>query len=149
MSSVEKPRIGEVLPGEAWKALTQDPGAVLIDVRTRAEWYYVGVPHLEPLPNPFLMVEWQHWPDMTDNPRFVEMVMEQLWGREPQALFFLCRSGARSLRAGEVMATHLREIGQGGECVNVVGGFEGDRDEAQHRGTKNGWKVAGLPWRQG
>ena len=149
MSSVEKPRIGEVLPGEAWKVLNEDPGAVLIDVRTRAEWTYVGIPELEPLPNPLLLVEWQIWPDMNDNPRFVEMVMEQLWGREPRSLFFLCRSGFRSLKAAEAVAAHLRDIGQAGECVNVLGGFEGDKDEAHHRGTKNGWKVAGLPWRQG
>ncbi len=149
MGSAGKPRIGEVLPGGAWEMLSRDPGVALIDVRTRAEWSYVGIPELGALPNPFLMVEWQIWPDMNRNPRFVEMVMEQLWGREPAALLFLCRSGARSLRAAGAVAAHLRKIGQGGECLNILGGFEGDRDEAGHRGTKNGWKVAGLPWRQG
>ncbi len=149
MSTVQEPRIGEVLPAEAMSALVADPGAALIDVRTRPEWYFVGVPDLENMPNPFLFVEWQHWPDMTENPRFVELVMEQLWGRVPEKLFFLCRSGVRSGNAARAIARHLRAVGQQGECVNVLGGFEGDRDEAGHRGTKNGWKVAGLPWRQG
>lgn len=149
MSSVEKPRIGELLPVDAWKVLADDPGAVLIDVRTRAEWSYVGIPELEPLPNPRLLVEWQIWPDMNENPGFIELVMQQLWGREPESLLFLCRSGYRSLKAAEAMAAHLQEIGQNGACINVLGGFEGDKDEARHRGTKNGWKVAGLPWRQG
>ena len=149
MSSVEKPRIGEVLPGEAWTVLQEDSGAALIDVRTRAEWTYVGIPDLGPLPNPFLMVEWQQWPDMNENPEFVELVMEQLWGRTPSKLFFLCRSGFRSLKAAEAIAAHFLQIGQLGDCVNVLGGFEGDKDDMHHRGTRNGWKVAGLPWRQG
>jgi len=149
MSSVEKPRIGEVLPGETWKVLQEDSGAALIDVRTRAEWTYVGIPDLGPLQNPFLMVEWQQWPDMNENPQFVELVMEQLWGRTPSTLFFLCRSGFRSLKAAEAITAHFLQIGQVGDCVNVIGGFEGDKDDMHHRGTKNGWKVAGLPWRQG
>ena len=149
MSSVEKPRIGEVLPSEAWKVLQEDPDAVLIDVRTRAEWNYVGIPDLGEMTNPFLLVEWQQWPDLKQNPAFVDMVMEQLWGRTPRVLFFLCRSGVRSLQAAEAVAAHLREIGQEGACVNVLGGFEGDKDELRQRGKKNGWKAAGLPWRQG
>lgn len=149
MSTVMEPRIGEVLPAEAMKLLMADPGTVLIDVRTRPEWNFVGAPDLENMPNPFLFVEWQFWPDMTENPRFVETVMEMLWGREPAKLLFLCRSGVRSLKAGRAMARHLQAAGQRGECLNVTGGFEGDKDDAGHRGTRNGWKAAGLPWRQG
>ncbi len=149
MGSAETPRIGEVLPGEAMTRLTEDPEAVLIDVRTRPEWAYVGIVDLGDLPNPFLMVEWQSWPDMTENPRFIDMVMEQLWGRAPATLLFLCRSGARSLKAAAAVQAHLDQIGQAGTCLNVLGGFEGDKDANGHRGTKNGWKAAGLPWRQG
>ncbi len=149
MSTVTEPRIGEVLPDEAMKLLMADPGTVLIDVRTRPEWNFVGAPDLGNMPNPFLFVEWQFWPDMTENPRFADTVMEMLWGREPARLLFLCRSGVRSLSAARAMARHLQAVGQTGECLNVTGGFEGDKDDAGHRGTRNGWKAAGLPWRQG
>ena len=37
---------GDVAPKTAWKILTERPEAVLIDVRTRAEWNFVGVPDL-------------------------------------------------------------------------------------------------------
>jgi len=30
----------------------------------------------------------------------------------------------------------------------VAGGFEGDLDGDGHRGSQNGWKASGLPWRQ-
>ncbi len=148
MSTDENPRIGEVLPVETWEMLKQDSGSVLIDVRTHAEWGFVGIPDLGTLQNPFLMVEWAQLPNMSVNPGFVDKVMEQLWGRQPAKMFFLCRSGVRSLSAAQAVAAHLMKIGQVAECVNVLGGFEGDKDAAQHRGTVNGWKVAGLPWRQ-
>ena len=33
---------GDIMPAEAWKILADDPKAVLVDVRTTAEWAYVG-----------------------------------------------------------------------------------------------------------
>ncbi len=146
---MQEPRIGEVPPQEALNALRADRQAVLIDVRTRPEWTYVGIPDLGDMPNPFLLVQWQSWPDMKENPRFVETVMEELRGREPEKLFFLCRSGVRSRHAARAVALHLQGLGRRGECLNVTGGFEGDRNAEGHRGKRNGWKVAGLPWRQG
>jgi hypothetical protein len=35
------------------------------------------------------------------------------------------------------------------KCYNVLDGFEGPPDEEGHRGKRTGWKVDGLPWRQG
>jgi len=40
---------GDVAPTTAWKILSEHKDAVLIDVRTRAEWNYVGLPDLEKL----------------------------------------------------------------------------------------------------
>ena len=33
-------------------------------------------------------------------------------------------------------------------CFNLAGGFEGPLDNDGHRGRLDGWKVAGLPWKQ-
>ena len=38
---------GDVAPATAWKILSEHKDAVLIDVRTRAEWNYVGLPDLD------------------------------------------------------------------------------------------------------
>ena len=37
---------GDVTPAEAYAAVTGADDALLVDVRTRAEWTYVGVPEL-------------------------------------------------------------------------------------------------------
>ena len=35
------------------------------------------------------------------------------------------------------------------EVYNVLEGFEGDRDASEQRNKLNGWRVNGLPWKQG
>jgi rhodanese-related sulfurtransferase len=148
MSSDPKPRVREVLPSEAWGILEGDPSAVLVDVRTRSEWAYVGLPDISQLGRQLLLVEWVQLPNLSLNPYFVGEVIGQLGDETPGTLLFICRSGVRSLKAAAVVQAHLDAQGQMSECINVATGFEGDLDESHHRGTKNGWKVEGLPWRQ-
>ena len=71
---------GDLSPRDAWAALELDPGAVLIDVRTKAEWSYVGLPDLAQLDKPVLKIEWQSWPDGTRNQRFVDEVADMVGG---------------------------------------------------------------------
>lgn len=142
------PEISEVLPGKAWEILERDPAAVLIDVRTMSEWAYVGLPDLSRLGRAPLLVEWAQLPRMSVNPGFVSEVIAGLEGFVPTRLLFLCRSGVRSKSAAEAVAAHFGESGLECECLNVATGFEGDLDEMRHRGRINGWKAAGLPWRQ-
>ncbi len=148
MGTSSDARVGEVTPDEAWQILVEKSSARLIDVRTRAEWGFVGVPDLEVAGQEPLLVEWSSFPDMSPNPRFAEEVVEAL-GAQPQGpLLFLCRSGARSLKAAEAVAAHLAGTGDGVDCLNVAEGFEGDLDPTGHRGSHNGWKARGLAWRQ-
>ncbi|WP_319533246.1 rhodanese-like domain-containing protein [uncultured Cohaesibacter sp.] len=131
---------------EAWELLAEDQGAVLIDVRTHAEWSYVGVPLLDDPARDVLMIEWLSYPAMQANPDFAVQLQAELSNRnvkQDAALLFLCRSGVRSKSAASVMT----ELWQG-PCYNIASGFEGDLDEEKHRGHQNGWKQAGLPWRQ-
>ncbi|MEN6541308.1 rhodanese-like domain-containing protein [Parvibaculum sp.] len=136
---------GDVSAEEAWRVLAENPDAVLIDVRTRAEWSYVGLPDLSSIGKEPLLAEWQVFPSMTVNEAFSGDVAAALGGgRKDVPVLFLCRSGARS-RAAAVSMT-----AQGfAHCYNVAGGFEGDLDEDRHRGHRNGWKASGLPWAQG
>lgn len=122
--------------------LQEEPSAVLVDVRTVAEWSYVGLPDLSELGKLPILVEWQTFPDLAVNPAFVENVARAA----PDAaasLIFLCRSGARSGSAAMAMAARGY-----GRCFNLSGGFEGNPDGDRHRGQLNGWKAAGLPWVQ-
>jgi rhodanese-related sulfurtransferase len=130
-----------------WARLEADPAAVLVDVRTRAEWAFVGLPSLESLGKRVLTVEWQTFPDSRVDPAFATRLSELLEAggtRRDAEVFFICRSGGRSRAAAEVMmaAGYSR-------CRNVADGFEGPLDADRHRGGAAGWKAAGLPWVQG
>jgi len=132
---------GDVTPTEAYAAVTASEDAVLVDVRTRAEWAYVGVPLLDDGSLPVL-VEWQRYPDGTVNDGFVDDLRAAGVG-EGTSIYFVCRSGVRSIAAAEAAtAAGL------GPAYNVLEGFEGPHDAQGHR-TVSGWKVAGLPWKQG
>ena len=85
---------------------------------------------------------------MSLNPRFAAEVLEAAGDDTPETFLFLCRSGVRSLRAAEAVADHLASAGRSATCINVAEGFEGDLDAERHRGSRNGWKAGGLPWRQ-
>lgn len=137
---------GDVTPREAWKRLEADPRAQLIDVRTTAEWNFVGLPDLAPLGRQVHCVEWQSFPTGAPNPEFLgqaRAALDAAGAGQDGPVLLLCRSGARS-RAAAIALT-----GAGYQaCFNVSEGFEGDRDGQGHRGTQGGWKAAGLPWRQ-
>ena len=133
---------GDVQPTEAWDALQADPDAALIDVRTQAEWAFVGVPDLSTAGKQPLLVQWQVFPTMQQNPQFTQQ-LEAAGLAGDRKLYFICRSGARSQSAA-VAATAAGL----GPCFNVAGGFEGGHDAQRHRGTTSGWKSEGLPWIQ-
>ncbi len=139
--------IADVPVDKTWAGLTADPKAVLIDVRTKAEWAFVGVPDLSPLGRRTVMVEWQTFPDSRVDAQFTDRLAAALaasGATQNDALYFICRSGGRSRMAAEAMA----EAGFR-HCFNVADGFEGPLDDDRHRGRVAGWKAAGLPWVQG
>ena len=133
---------GDVVPATAWKILNENKDAVLIDVRTRAEWNYVGLPELASIGKKPALLEWQVFPSMQPNPDFVSALSGGVADKETP-LLFLCRSGARSAAAAKAMTA----AGYG-TCLNVADGFEGPLDAQAKRGSSGGWKAAGLPWRQ-
>ena len=139
--------IEDVPVAETWERLQADPKAMLIDVRTKAEWAFVGIPDLAPLGRRVVMLEWQSFPESRVDAQFSERLAAALAASgtgKDDALYFICRSGGRSRMAAEVMA----EAGYQ-HCSNVAEGFEGPLDDRRHRGVIAGWKAAGLPWVQG
>ena len=140
-------QIESVSVDETWARLTRDASAVLIDVRTIAEWAYVGLPDLSSISKRPVLVEWQSFPDERLNSAFIDRVAEALapiGATKDTELLFMCRSGVRSLKAAQAMAAagYAR-------CRNVADGFEGPLDPDRHRGRLAGWKAKGLPWVQG
>jgi len=133
---------GDVDSTDAYVTLQAENDAVLVDVRTRAEWSYVGLPDLSQIGRRVIFLEWQRFPDASVNEDFVEQLREA-GVAEGAPVYFLCRSGARSAAAAKaVTAAGL------GPAYNVADGFEGPLGDDGHRDVA-GWKAAGLPWRQG
>ncbi len=145
-SSTSGEYAGDKSAQTTYQDLTDNGSAVLIDVRTRAEWTFVGIPDIRGLDREPVLVEWQQFqgqPTVTD---FVTTLSNELETRgvaKSDPLYFLCRSGARSLAAAVAMtqAGYTR-------CYNITDGFEGPLDAHGHRGTVGGWKHSNLPWVQ-
>ena len=132
--------IDSLSSAEAWAFLETQPNARLVDVRTRAEWMFVGIPNLDKLGHKPVLIEWSQFGG-TLNPTFLDQLTAELPLAAP--LLMMCRSGARSLAAGNAA------LGVGYQTViNISDGFEGDLDPFEHRGQINGWRHAGLPWQQ-
>jgi rhodanese-related sulfurtransferase len=124
---------GDLTPREAWARL--EAGAVLVDVRTEAEWAQIGVPVTAAAGQNPLFIQWNQAGGIP-NPRFLEELQQRCpTGAE---LLFLCRSGARSVAAATAAAA------AGFTAYNVLEGFEGEPDAAGVR-VVNGWKNRGLP----
>jgi len=147
MQSV-RPIVDEIDPVAAYRLLESNPGTALVDVRTRAEWAFVGLPDVSATDRPLWLVEWVSFPGGARNQAFLDELAGQMGDSMPERLLFICRSGTRSMAAAEAVAAALAEKGVAAHCSNVAEGFEGDLDQEGHRGRRNGWKARGLPWRQ-
>ena len=145
-AQIDEKAVDDVGVEAVWDSLRSHPRSQLIDVRTRAEWTYVGIPDLGSVGKRPVLVEWQTFPDQAVDPRFAERLAGELKALGVglgDDLFFICRSGTRSLAAAKAMAA----MGYSA-CHNVACGFEGPLDDGRHRGALSGWKAIGLPWQQ-
>jgi rhodanese-related sulfurtransferase len=134
--------VENISPQATWAALQSDPDAQLVDVRTDAEWAYVGLPDLSTANKQPALIPWQIFPRMAVNEDFVAQ-MKSAGFTPDHKIYFLCRSGVRSLAAAQAM----QDAGYP-HVFNVADGFEGPPDSHAHRGQTAGWKASGLPWRQ-
>ncbi|HOY70934.1 MAG TPA: rhodanese-like domain-containing protein [Methylotenera sp.] len=127
------PYAGALTPHEAFEVLRNNPSAVLVDVRSRAELDLVGrVPQAT-------HIEWAFYPGMVANAEFATQLQAQV--DDDLIVIFLCRTGGRSHNA----AVLAQQLGYG-KAYNVLEGFEGESNALRQRTLINGWKHAGLPW---
>jgi len=137
---------GDLLASDAYKLLSSDAAAALVDVRTQAEWAYVGVPDLNSIGKTPLFLEWRTLPPIQTDPDFPARLSAMLEAADVKSgapLLFLCRSGHRSRQA----AIAMTKAGWA-PCFNVSDGFEGPLDPWRHRNVVGGWRAGSLPWLQ-
>jgi rhodanese-related sulfurtransferase len=126
-----------LLPKEAWSLIQRQPDTLFVDVRMEIESLHVGrPPGVQNIPR-------YEYPDMTPEPdRFAEAV-EREAGHKERPLLLICRSGKRTLHAGQALeATGFTDV------AHVVHGFDGDLDGEFRRSVLNGWRHDNLPWEQ-
>jgi rhodanese-related sulfurtransferase len=131
-------------PEEAWALLQKDSQAIMLDIRSTMEYLFVGHP------KGAVHLSWIDEPNWEINPHFVTETRQILLGGSVEGdavhsvpVILICRSGKRSLEAGELL------LSEGFENVyHITEGFEGERDHEYHRSSTGGWRFRGLPWEQ-
>ncbi len=140
---------------DAFDMVSEDPGSVLfLDVRTRGELQFIGMPMLVDAQVPFLIEATPlAWDEVSSSfklipkPDFVAAVDARLARKglaRDAPVILLCQGGTRAARAADV----LTRAGYA-TVYSVVDGFEGDPvAEGPNKGQRlvNGWRNAGLPW---
>ena len=140
---------------DAYDMVSEAPDNVLfIDVRTRGELQFIGMPTLVDAHVPILVeTSPLQWDDVNStfklapNPQFVEDVGNRLAQKKltlNDTVIVICQGGLRAARA----ANALTQAGYT-KVYTTIDGFEGDPvAEGPHQGERlvNGWRNAGLPW---
>jgi len=130
-------------PLEAFTMLTEQPNTMLIDVRSSMEFLFVGHP------KGAVHIAWIDEPDWDVNPDFITEIRKLVLGgvcgeeQETPAIILICRSGKRSLVAGQsLLDAGLHNI------YNIDEGFEGELNDKHQRSSIGGWRYHNLPWEQ-
>ena len=131
----------DLLPKMALERLSDNPSALFVDVRSKAEHKYVGYPENS------ILIPWIDEPSWEPNPDvFYDAVVNALFNRNDKLeseVILICRSGFRSNEALKCLQSKGFN-----NVAHVTSGFEGDLDENDHRGNLNGWRHDGMPWTQ-
>ena len=127
---------------ECFNKLSETSNSFLIDVRTKPEWEFIGVPDLSSLNKQIILISWHIYPEMKINSFFENKLFESNIKKNDK-LFLICRSGTRSYHAAEFLVSRGYN-----HCFNISDGFEGKKNTSSQRSAIDGWKYRNLPWKQ-
>lgn len=134
--------------------LLADPNVVFIDVRSRAEVSFLGLPTRANVNIPYMVMPMMAEFDAEhgsygleinpDFPTAFEAWVKEHGQSKDTTFVLMCRSGSRSAKA----ASLLFDMGFT-NTYTVIDGYEGDKaKQGEHAGQRvvNGWRNAGLDW---
>ncbi len=147
-------KLGLYLTAQEAEEVLKDGDAVLVDIRSRAEVAFLGIPKRANIHIPYMVMPMmasfnleKNTYDLEINPDFpsdFEKYAREHGISNDDKIVLICRSGSRSARAADLLA----DLGYT-QVYSVVDGYEGDKaksgTEAGHR-VVNGWQNAGLEW---
>ena len=140
---------------EAYEMARKDSSNLLfIDIRTRAEATYIGLPSLIDANIPLSRTgNFEQWDEkkntfkLVRNTEFIRQINEALEKKglnKDSPIVLICRSGSRSAKAARIL--HISGFKN---VYSVTDGFEGDKMRTgPYKGQRlvNGWKNNDLPW---
>ena len=138
----KKDNIKNISSQECFKKLSIEVHSHLIDVRTKPEWIYIGVPDLSSINKKVIFISWQVYPEMEINKFFENQILESNIKKDDNH-YFICRSGQRSHDAAKFLDSRSFS-----NCFNVIDGFEGNLNHERQRASIDGWQFNNLPWKQ-
>ena len=142
LTNIKNSNVQNITSVECFNQLSEISNSYLIDVRTKPEWEFIGIPNLSSINKKTILISWHVYPDMKINSLFENQIIESKIKKHDK-LFLICRSGQRSFYA----AKFLNLCGYN-YCYNVSDGFEGGKNSLNQRSTINGWKYNNLSWKQ-
>ena len=142
VNDIKNNNVHSINSRQCFEKLSKVPDSHLVDVRTKPEWLFVGLPDLQSLQKKTVCVSWHVYPSMEINVNFESEILESGINKQ-DTVFLICRSGQRSSDAAKFLASRGFI-----NCCNVVDGFEGETGTDHQRSTVNGWKYSKLPWKQ-
>ena len=142
LTNIKDPNILNITSIECFNKLLKISNSYLIDVRTKPEWKFVGIPDLSSINKKAIFISWHVYPEMKINSLFENQLINSKI-KKTDKLFLICRSGSRSFKAAKFLSSFGYHY-----CFNVTDGFEGDKNNLNQRSSINGWKYNNLPWKQ-
>lgn len=123
---------------------------LFIDVRTREEVNFLGMPTVADANIPYMemdpMYVWNNKKSsfsLVPNSEFVSLIAERVKAKgmtKHSPIIVMCRSGDRSALAANLLAKDGYT-----KVYSIVTGFEGNMSKKGRRSV-DGWKNSGLPW---
>ena len=106
----------------AFEFLSKKVNAHLIDTRSDVEWKSTGIPDLSSINKETNLINWGPVLDQNFFEQYKEFLLTSF--NQKDSLFFICRSGSRSLMA----AKFAIEFGFK-NCFNIYEGFHNENDQ--------------------
>ena len=107
---------------EAFDFLSKKVNSHLIDTRSDIEWKITGIPDLSSIDKETKLINWGPVLDQTFFEQYKKYLLTSF--NQKDSLFFICRSGSRSLMA----AKFAIEFGFN-DCFNIYDGFYNENDQ--------------------
>lgn len=139
---------------DAYDLKSEKSDVIFVDVRTRAEVAFIGMPLVSDANIPYMMSgDWGNWDEKKKNFKLepnsgflltMDDLIKAKGASKETKIILMCRSGSRSAKAANLLAKNGYT-----SVYTVVDGFEGDKAKSgdlKGQRVVNGWKNSHLPW---